>query len=146
MRIHSKVEHPVSAGGVVYRLHGGTTQVLLGTRNKPRTWNLPKGTPNPGESLEETASREVTEETGLQVELRESLGSIRYSFMSISGCTRYDKSVHFYLMEPTGGDLSLHDHEFDAVGWYPLEEALRLLTHRNEASILEKAVSHMRKP
>ena len=146
MRIHTNVKHPVSAGGVVYRLDKETTEVVLGVRHKPRTWNLPKGTSNPGESLEETACREVTEETGLQVELREPLGFIRYSFMNAPGATRYDKTVHFYLMEPTGGDLSLHDKEFDAVRWYPLEEALRLLTHRSEVSILEKAVSHMREP
>ena len=137
------VEYPVSAGGVVYRVRDGVIEVVLGQRKGPRTWNLPKGTPVAGESMEEAALREVGEETGLEVELEASLGSITYWFVRPPEMVRCKKTVHFYLMRPVGGALSCHDPEFDDVQWYPGEEALRLLTHRNEVRIAEKALAQV---
>ena len=57
----------VSAGGVVYRRGPRGIEVVLCGRTEDGVWGLPKGTPSPGESLEQAAVREVTEETGLQV-------------------------------------------------------------------------------
>jgi 8-oxo-dGTP pyrophosphatase MutT (NUDIX family) len=102
---------------------------------------LPKGTPDPGERIEETALREVEEETGLRVELGQSLGSITYWFTS--GRTRFHKEVHHWLMEPVGGDLGDHDHEFDFVEWAPLEEALSRLTYENERRVVRRAAEKL---
>ena len=140
------VEYPVSAGGVVYRVRDGVVEVVLGQRRARRTWNLPKGTPVAGETLEEAALREVGEETGLQVVLEAPLGSITYWFVRPPEMVRCRKTVHFYLMRPTGGALSCHDPEFDDVQWYPGEEALRLLTHRNEVRMAEKALAQVAGP
>lgn len=126
-----------SAGGVVHRLAGGRTEIVLVHRRTPRLWALPKGTPDAGETLEETALRETQEESGLEVVVEERLPSISYIF--VRGRTRYHKTVHFFLMQPTGGDLSLHDHEFDEVGWFQLEEALEVMTHATERSVVEEA-------
>ena len=101
-------------------------------------WALPKGTPDSGETLEETALRETREETGLEVEIEAPIGSIRYFF--VRGSTRFHKTVHFFLMRPIGGALDLHDREFDEVRWAPVEEALALLTHATERSMVERAV------
>jgi len=101
-------------------------------------WALPKGTPDSGETIEETALRETREETGLEVEIEAPLTSIRYYF--VRGSTRFHKTVHFYLMRPVGGDLELHDHEFDEVRWAAAPEALALLTHATERSIVERAL------
>ena len=76
MHSSSRIEHPVSAGGVVYRVEGRSREVLLCGRTTPALWALPKGTPDSGESLEQTALREVREETGLEVTLDSTLGSI----------------------------------------------------------------------
>jgi len=113
--------------------------VALVHRLKPALWALPKGTPIAGESLEETALRETREETGLNVEIEQPISSIRYFF--VRGRTRFAKTVHFFLMRPVGGDLSLHDHEFDEVRWWPLEEAIELVTYPTERSVLERAAA-----
>ena len=151
-----KVEEPVSAGGVVYRMVDGSLETVLcgritsgsGTNsnglerlqeNDGIKWSLAKGTPDPGESLEETALREVREETGLDVEIKQPIKSIDYWFADRVGKVRYHKTVHFYLMVPTGGDPSLHDPEFDVVEWFPFNKALESLQYTNEADVLSCA-------
>ena len=104
------------------------------------TWGLPKGTPDPGETLEETAIREVTEETGLKVSLEAPIDSIQYWFVRPDDGVRCHKTVHFYLMSPVGGSFSDHDHEFDEVRWSHSQESLRTLTYKNEIDILDKAI------
>ncbi|MBI2865961.1 MAG: NUDIX hydrolase [Chloroflexi bacterium] len=132
------IEHPVSAGGVVYRRQGDELQVVICWNRERDTWGLPKGTPNPGESVEECALREVREETGLETNIVGKVGSIRYWFSS--GGTRYHKTVHHFLMEPVGGSLDQHDPEFDLVQWTPVGEALRNLTYKNEVGMVAQAI------
>lgn len=126
-----------SAGGVVHRADDGPREIVLVHRRVPPLWALPKGTPDSGETLEETAVRETREETGLQVGIEEPITSISYFF--IHGRTRYHKTVHFFLMRPTGGRLEDHDHEFDEVRWLPLAEALELMTHATEREVVHRA-------
>ncbi|MCA1587353.1 MAG: NUDIX hydrolase [Chloroflexi bacterium] len=128
-----------SAGGVVIRTVDDRIEVALVHRRSPRLWALPKGTPDSGETLEETALREAREETGLAVEIEAPITTIRYFF--VRGTTRFHKTVHFFLMRATGGSPDDHDAEFDEVRWVPLEEALALLTHATERSILEQAAA-----
>jgi 8-oxo-dGTP pyrophosphatase MutT (NUDIX family) len=126
-----------SAGGVVHRTNDGRTEVVLVHRRHPRLWALPKGTPDAGETIEETALRETREETGLEVLVEARLPSISYVF--VRGRTRFHKTVHFFLMRPVGGDVSQHDHEFDEVRWFQLEEALEMMTHATERSVVQQA-------
>jgi len=128
----------VSAGGVVFRCSKDGVEIVLVSRRSPVLFALPKGTPDPGEMLEETAIREVREETGLEAAILDEIGVVRYFFMDGAGA-RVDKVVHFFLMEAVGGDIADHDHEFDDVGWYHFAEAERLLTHRNQMHILDRA-------
>ena len=106
-------------------------------RRTPRLWALPKGTPDSGETIEETALRETREETGIEVEIERQLRSIRYFF--VRGSTRFHKTVHFFLMRPIGGSTDQHDSEFDEVRWTDLEEALAILNHATERSVVEEA-------
>ena len=101
------------------------------------TWTLPKGTPNHGETREETALREVGEETGLEVRITGPLESIEYWFVQHG--TRIHKTVHYFLMEPTGGDLDRHDHEFHDVRWIPFDDAPGLLTFETERALVARA-------
>ena len=168
-----RIEQPVSAGGVVYRVTDGTVETVLcgrllptrspqmeeapavnsgaagdgrtGGRVEPRAgeevrWSLAKGTPDAGETLEETALREVREETGLDVEMQAPIKSIDYWFADRGGDVRYHKTVHYYLMVPVGGDTSRHDPEFDVVQWFPLDRALEVLQYANEVEVLRQAL------
>jgi len=126
-----------SAGGVVHRIVDGRLEIVVVHRRHPRLWALPKGTPEVGETLQETATRETREETGLAVEVVEPIRAIGYVF--VRGSTRFNKTVHFFLMRSVGGDLAEHDHEFDEVRWAPVEEALRVLTHATERAVVERA-------
>ncbi|MSP22925.1 MAG: NUDIX hydrolase [Dehalococcoidia bacterium] len=134
-----QVREAVSAGGVVYRLRDGRAEIVLVARPVSNLWALPKGTPEAGESLEQTALREVSEETGLIVDIVEPISEIAYSFHVTDGRVRVDKVVHHFLMAVTGGDVQLHDHEYDLVGWYGVAEALRLMTYDNERTVVERA-------
>jgi 8-oxo-dGTP pyrophosphatase MutT (NUDIX family) len=145
-----------SAGGVVLRIDpddSGKLTVALCHRRAESLWALPKGTPEEGESVAETAAREVTEETGLEVETGPAIDDTYYSFFRTASETlgdlpfaddstvRIDKTVHWYLMTYIGGDTSSHDHEYNDVEWLDIKEASQRLTHRNEARVLEKAVA-----
>lgn len=130
----------VSAGGVVWREREqpGEVEVVL-VQTPARRWSLPKGTPENGERLDETALREVSEETGLQVRLDEKIGVMRYSFSGQEA--RIDKAVHFWLMQATGGSFEQHDDEHIDVRWVGLGDAMRMVSYRNTASLLEDAAA-----
>jgi 8-oxo-dGTP pyrophosphatase MutT (NUDIX family) len=133
------VERAVSAGGVVYRRGREGIEVVLCGRTSEGIWGLPKGTPDAGESLEQAALREVSEETGLAVAIETKIDRIEYWFAR--GGVRYHKFVHHYLMVATGGSIENHDWEYDRVEWLPLEEACRTLSYPNEAEVVRKAAT-----
>ncbi len=135
----ARPKEAISAGGIVFRRGDDGIEIVLVGRTREQLWALPKGTPDPGESIEETALREVREETGLEARILEPVGEIRYRFHDVSG-RPIDKVVYHYLMEPTGGDTSLHDDEFDEVRWCHISEAEQLLTHQNQVPLLHRAM------
>ena len=136
-----RVERPVSAGGIVTRTGSNGVEVLLCGRASPPLWALPKGTPESGETREETALREVSEETGLELRAEGFVDHIDYWFVRSSDRVRCHKTVYFYLMSPTGGDIALHDAEFDDVRWFAAPDALKTMTYGNEAKVVEKGLS-----
>jgi 8-oxo-dGTP pyrophosphatase MutT (NUDIX family) len=108
------------------------------------TWALPKGLIDPGERGPETALREVAEETGLEVAITGQLPSIEYTFVQRG--TRIHKTVHYFLMEPTGGDLARHDHEFAKVRWVDFADAPGLLTFETERALVAEAAARIGAP
>jgi len=133
-----RTERAVSAGGVVVRDGAEGPEVVICGRDSDGVWGLPKGTPDEGESLEQAALREVSEETGLQVEIVKKVGVVEYWFSSDG--VRYHKWVHHYLMKPTGGSTEEHDEEYDRVEWLPVKAALRALTFDNDRRMVRLAV------
>jgi 8-oxo-dGTP pyrophosphatase MutT (NUDIX family) len=134
-----------SAGGVVVRTDAGVEICLI--RPAGRTvWGLPKGGVESGETLPQTALREVAEETGIEGQVDRELGSIDYSFYSREAGSRIHKTVHYYLMHATGGDTARHDHEVSEARWVPLIEALKLMTYPNEREMVRRAADALGAP
>lgn len=109
-------------------------------------WGLPKGGVESGETLPQTALREVAEETGIEGEVDRELGSIDYSFYSREAGSRIHKTVHYYLMHATGGDTARHDHEVSEARWVPLTEALKLMTYPNEREMVRRGADALGTP
>ena len=137
-----RVRDAVAAGGVVIREGARGPEVVIAGREG--MWVLPKGTPDRDERIEDTATREVREETGLDVRIVRSLGTIEYWFALPR--QRVHKVVHFFLMEPVGGDTSRHDHEYDEVRWVTVEDARRLLSFDTYREMLERALAVATRP
>ncbi len=128
-----------SSGAVVASPEG---RILLLKRADEEIWCLPKGTVEPGETLEETAIREVREETGLRVKLLRPLHEVRYSFYWPPEGTNYDKTVTYFLAEPVGGRLE-PESGFDEARWVSRAEALRLLHWKNDKDVVARAFDAM---
>ena len=132
----------ISSGGIVYRRRKGVTEVaLIRVRNR---WCLPKGKVEEGESLQETALREVREESGLEGKVVAKLGDITYWYTNKTkeGETiRIFKRVYFYLVRYLRGDVSLHDDEVKEACWFPIEEAVEKLSYPTERETMRKAIA-----
>jgi 8-oxo-dGTP pyrophosphatase MutT (NUDIX family) len=129
-------EREVSYGGVVVR---GDDVMVIVPRGRRRVLGLPKGGPMAGERPEQTAAREVREETGITATVRERLGQVDYTYRR--GGRPIEKTVHFYLCEFEDGDTADHDHEVDDARWMPLAEARRRLSYPGERAMIARALS-----
>jgi 8-oxo-dGTP pyrophosphatase MutT (NUDIX family) len=125
-----------SFGGVVLR---GDDVLVITPVGRRRVTGLPKGGPQPGESGEETATREVREETGVNAAVREPLGDVNYWYRR--GGRRVYKTVHFYLFDYVSGSTDDHDHEVEEARWMPLADALTMLSYPGERALIERALS-----
>lgn len=133
----------VSAGGVVIDVNDGLAWIALIARHNRAgklEWCLPKGHVEPGETLVETAVREVAEETGIVGQALLTLGTIDYWFTTPK--FRIHKRVHHYLLEAVGGSISVEgdpDHEAVDARWFRLDTVHRYLTFPNERRIVQLA-------
>jgi len=129
----------VSSGGVIFRRYDGSIEVAMVAVKGGNVWCLPKGLIDKGEVPEKTAIREVAEETGLKGRIIEKLGEITYWYYIKDENIKCRKTVHFFLMEYEGGDVSNHDWEVDDASWFQIDEALKKASYRGEKEIIEKA-------
>ena len=130
-----------SAGGVAVRRFRGR-DFLAAVRVKGGTvLALPKGHIDGGESAAEAAAREVREEAGVEGELVEKLGDVRYWY-SRDG-QRVMKVVSFFLFRYRSGSVRNHDHEVDSAEWVPLEDAPSKLSYKGEREMAEAALSSL---
>ncbi|HEU4910749.1 MAG TPA: NUDIX hydrolase [Actinomycetes bacterium] len=127
-----KVEETSAGGLVVDRSDGRALVALIGRldRRGRLLWSLPKGHLEAGESTEDAAVREVEEETGIRGRVVASLGTIDYWFVAED--RRIHKTVHHFLLEAAGGQLSDRDLEVDEVAWVPLDELRDRLAYAGE--------------
>jgi diadenosine hexaphosphate hydrolase (ATP-forming) len=141
-----------SAGGVVYRHAAQGVLLLLGEQRDvntgQQTVRLPKGRREPGETLEETALREVLEETAETAEIREPLGEVSYVYFDRARGEEVAKRVVFFLMEArspkapeaSGGEPArVPDGELERILWCPPAEALEKLSFETERIVVRRA-------
>ncbi len=135
--------HETSAGGLVVdgldRPREEQLAALIGRmdRRGRMLWSLPKGHIEQGETAEQTAMREVAEETGIRGDVLAALGSIDYWFVTEG--RRVHKTVHHYLMRFSGGELCDEDVEVTEVAWVPIAELPHRLSYADERKLARVA-------
>ncbi|MBM3144566.1 MAG: NUDIX hydrolase [Chloroflexi bacterium] len=119
-----------AAGGLLWRETPSGRELALIHRRKYDDWTLPKGKRDPGERWQDTALREVFEETGCRATLKSFAGSTAYTVKGVA------KVVLFWNMETAeDGDFQAND-EVDRLVWLPVEKALLEMSHETERSLL----------
>ncbi len=133
------VRYKRSSGGVVYRRSStGHVEVCLISTNARSRWQLPKGGIEPGETKEQAALREVAEETGLHGRIEDKLGEISFRYVRKTR-KRIHKRVVFFLMRLERGSTDDHDDEVDEARFFPIDEAMAILTFESERAIVARA-------
>lgn len=134
-----------SAGGVVFRRITNNEkhkniEILLGQHSQHHGWVFPKGIigdHKKGEKKEETALREVEEETGIRGKILKSLQPVTYWY-NFNG-EKIRKTVYYFLMEFVSGDTKNHDWEMENVEWMPKEEVMERLTYKSDKEVWKEA-------
>ena len=132
--------HEVSAGGLVVAEVTQEPDCLLISRFDRRNrhiWSFPKGHVEGEETWQETAVREVHEETGIEAEVLSPLGKVDFWFMADG--RRIHKTVHHFLMVARGGVISDEDPEVESVEWVAWHEVRGRLAYSDERSLFKKA-------
>ena len=117
----------------------GKKQFLLIRNKRSAHWGFPKGHVEPGETNEETAKREVLEETGIEIELLPEFS--RRSEYTIQG--KIEKSVVIFLAKTTQEDYVMQQEEIEECGWFLFDDAMRTLNYDNDKRILTQAQQYM---
>jgi 8-oxo-dGTP diphosphatase len=144
-----------SAGGIVYQKARSAssgqekTFILVSQHSQHHGWVFPKGLIGDHvkeENKEETALREVKEETGVEGKIVKALTPVDYWFAmegdpsTGSGREKIRKTVYYFLMEYVGGNIAQHDHEMEAVVWLPKEKVAERLTYKSDKKVWCEAI------
>ncbi|HIE56792.1 MAG TPA: NUDIX hydrolase [Anaerolineales bacterium] len=120
-----------AAGGILWRETQNGPELALVHRERYDDWSLPKGKREPGETWQETALREVFEETGLRAELVDYAGAIGYPVGNRA------KVVLYWKMRVTGKQSFVPNDEVDRMVWLPIHEAIKKATYADERILLQ---------
>ena len=130
----------ISAGGVIV-----DKRSVLFLKKYRGDWVLPKGRVEDGETFEETALREVREESGLECEIGRYIGFVKYNYMHYDG-EEVQKTVHYFYMKKPEGEICPQKEEgFCDAAFMPAKTAMRNLRHRAERAMVERAFDFARK-
>lgn len=124
-----------SCGAVVFRRNNSGVQYLLIKNKRSENWGFPKGHIEEGETEQETAIREVWEETGLRIHVLPDFSA--KSEYSIQG--RVEKFVTIFLASTEDTALHIQEEEIDDYAWADYVNALKILKFDNDRSIMRQA-------
>lgn len=128
-----------SCGAVVYRLHDGSLELLLIRHRFGGHWSFPKGHVEAGENEFETATREVKEETGVSIKLREGFReSVEYFPKPY-----IKKQVVYFLGQALGDELHRQEEEISELRWVPIDEAQRMVTFANDKNLIRRSREYL---
>ena len=122
--------------------------ILVSQHSQHHGWVFPKGFIGDkieSESKEETALREVKEETGVDAKILKLLAPVTYWYVlendpsTGSGREKIKKTVYYFLMEYISGDITKHDHEMENVEWLPVSEVEKRLTYKSDKQVWQEA-------
>ena len=137
------MKYEKSCGAMIFMEKNEERQYLLVLNQKSAKaghWGFPKGHIEPGETEEETAHREILEETGLQVQLFSGFRKVSH----YSPRPGVDKEVVYFLAQPMGEEIKLQETEISAYRWCNAEEAVQLLSHDADVELLLRAEEFLR--
>ena len=123
-----------AAGGIVWDKRGEGRRLALVHRGKYDDWSLPKGKPDPGEEIGETALREVQEELGVDADFGPFAGTVHYPL----GDDRTKVVLYWHMIKRAGESTFKPNREIDAIEWLEPKDAIRKLTHDVERELLRK--------
>ncbi len=135
------IKHEFSAGGVVFKKEAGKAFIIVAKHSGHKGWVFPKGWIEKGETKEETAVREVKEETGVVAKIIKPLKEVTY-FYVLHG-ERIKKTVSYFLMEYVSGDTKDHDWEMEEVIWVEKDKVLDKLTYSTDKKVMHEALDFL---
>ncbi len=140
----STIRYLKSAGGVVFRTVDDYFEVaLIATKNKT-VWTLPKGLVEKDERPEDTAVREIKEETGLLTKVNCLIDEKSFWFFLKQENAKCKKTVKYFLLEYISGKIEDFGWEVDDARWFPIDEAIKIVKYKTDKEILEKAIKRLK--
>ena len=126
-----------SAGAVIFRKENGQIMFLL-LHYEEGHWGCAKGHTEKGETIEQTARREIQEETGItDIRFIDGFKELNQYFFMSKG-ERINKTVTFLLAETASKEITISD-EHTGFEWLPYEAALKRITFKAEKEMFKKA-------
>ena len=135
----ASIKHLHSAGGVIFKKEADTFEVALIAMKNKTVWTLPKGIIDKGEQPEESAVREIKEETGLTGKIIDALGDKSYWFYLKNENAKCRKTVSYFLLQYVAGNIGDYCWEVDEAKWFALDDAIKQVSYKSDREILEKA-------
>jgi 8-oxo-dGTP pyrophosphatase MutT (NUDIX family) len=136
-----------SAGGIVFKKEGQELLILISQHSQHLGWVFPKGLIGDKEHIkdekkEDTAVREVKEETGVDALILKQITPVTYWYVWEG--EKRKKTVYYFIMKGIGGDITKHDNEMSAVEWISQDKVLERLTYKSDKDAYREALPHIR--